>query len=414
MTRCIRLTLLVLAFLALGRAGFAHDPNAPPRAQLSIQAQGSDIVASVRVPADALEEANLPRDADGRFATRGLDEALAVVANGVARALEPRAGDAVLPILRVSGRSAPDRASAEFHIIYSRDDISGPLSIRLQAFRAGGARIATVVSYTPATGRPRSFETRADHERIVFEPGVNQVAREFAARGSDALLGARLVLLFIVCLLAPSRPPRQLASMIGTFVAGLAVIFAATTASHGLSDQAVIVSQIVAGSALVVLAGQNLLSATSRWTLATCAACGMAVGTGLGRSVHDVAALAGAHETVAFLAFGVVVIIGTVWLAALLVAAAGLLYRWGVAERWAKLLLAAIVAHSALHEVDTLAQQLRDRGGQPDHLFLILALAWTAALILAGAIGQVARGGHAEGSADTLGLGNHTWETGIR
>src|SRR5262245_140595 len=188
MTRSTRSTLLVLAILALGRPALAHDPNAPPRAQLSIQAQGNNIVASVQVPAAALEEANLPRDADGRFAARRLDDALAVVGNGVARALEPRAGDAVLPILRVSARSAPDRASAEFDITYARDDISGPLSIRLQAFRAGGARIATVVSYTPATGPPRSFETRADHERIVFEPGANRVVREFAARGWDALL----------------------------------------------------------------------------------------------------------------------------------------------------------------------------------------------------------------------------------
>lgn len=374
--------LSLAAFLMAGTCALsAHDPTAPPVVEMAVR-QDTRVTVSMHVPAAALADANLPRGADGRLATDGLQIPLATVARGLSQALDIKLGEVPLPPPEIRVTTGADGESADIQLLYGAPEAEGPLSARLQQFRAGGERIRTVVRYEPGPRRARTFELSGDYGRVVLEPAIGRVIGDFIARALDTLLAAGTFLLVACALIAPLRSPRTLAVALATFVAGECVFLAVVGLDlWTVSDSALAVSRIVTASTIVVLAALGLLAPRSRWLPALAALSGASFGVDLGHQFSGVAAFAGSHVGAALLVFTVILGLGQVWILALLAAAAGLVYRWRVPEQWGTVTLVVVVAHASLHRISESIQPLVDAGVHVDRLLILIAAGWAGATL---------------------------------
>jgi hypothetical protein len=182
---------------------------------------------------------------------------------------------------------------------------------------------------------------------------------------------------------ARSRPP-------SVAIAGRSAAVALANWSPGATTLATL--QIVEASTVVVVAAQGVLSPGSRWLPALGVVFGLVSGAELGAQFTQTAAFAGAHRATGFVTYAMVLVLGEAWIAALIASAAGLVYRWQrVPQRWTTLMLAAIVAHTALHRVADSSQRLTDAGVPADRLLMMITLGWAAAILCAGIAGSLLR-----------------------
>jgi len=371
----------------------AHDPNAEPVVDMTIRAAAGQLVVSVTLPGSALSDANLPTENDGLLAAQGLEQPLEVVGRGIANTLELRQADVLLPPPAIRAAVGPDRLSALITLVYPFNAANGSLSGRLHTFRSGGTLIRTLVHYEPLSGAARTFDITGDYERVLFEPQASDVVKQFATRGTTTLLGGSLYFLVALCLIAPLRSARTLTTAVVALAGGQLIASAAATLagwSPGATTLATL--QIVEASTVVVLAAQGVLSPRSRWLPALGLVFGLVFGAELGAQFTQTAAFAGAHHAAGFVTFALILILGEAWIAALMASATGLIYRWPrVPERWTTLMLAAIVAHTALHRVSDSSQRLTDAGIPADRLLMTVTLGWAAAILCAGIAGSLLR-----------------------
>lgn len=378
----------------------AHDPNAPPVVDMTIRAEAAQLVVSVTLPEPALADANLPTENDGLIAAQGLEQPLEVVGRGIANTLELRQADTLLPPPAIRAAVGPDRLSALITLVYPFNAANGSLSARLHTFRGSGTLIRTLVHFEPLAGAARTFDITGDYERVLLEPEAGDVVKQFVTRGTTTLLGGSLYFLVALCLIAPLRPVRALTTTVGALAAGQLIASAAAMLagwSPGATTLATL--QIVEASTVVVLAAQGILSPESRWLPALGLVFGLVFGAELGAQFTQTAAFAGAHPAAGFGTYALVLVLGEAWIAALMASAAGLIYRWpAVPERWTTLMLAAIVAHTALHRVSDGSQRLTDAGVPADRLLMTITLGWAVAILCAGIAGSLLR---APGDAST-------------
>lgn len=390
----LRHRLRLAAVLAAGFVGIAalgaHDPTAPPVVEMTVRPQANRVVIAIHLPAVALADANLPADADGRLPETGLDAPLALIGRGMGQALEVRAGETRLAEPEVHAVAAADRASADIQLTYLRPADDQPLSARVPQFRVGASRILTLVRYEAADDDARTFDLTGDYERVVFEPAAGPVLRTFAARGLEALLGASAYLLIAGALVVPFHTPRALAAIFVAFIAAQCVsLVISGLGDWTLSPSALATARVVAASAVVVLAALGLLAPHSRWIATAAAIAGLSFGLDAATQFWFLSAFAGARTAIALTAFALTLSIGQAWILALLSAAAGLLCRWGVPERWGSVAIAVLVSHVALHQIAASAQPLAESG---DRVLILLAAGWAAAVLGAGLLTTVFRG----------------------
>jgi hypothetical protein len=374
--------LSLVVFLIAGTCALnAHDPTAPPVVEIAVR-HDTRVTVSMRLPAAALADANLPRGADGRLATDALQLPLATVARGLSQALDLRLGEVPLPSPEIRVATGANGESADIQLSYGAPEAEGPLSARLQQFRAAGERIRTVVRYEPGSRRARTFELSGDYGRLAFEPAVGRTLEDFMVRALDTLLAASMYLLIACALIAPLRPRRTLAAAFATFAAAECVSLAVVGLDFWtVSDTALAISRIFTASAIVVLAALGLLAPRSRWLPALAALSGASFGVDLGQQFSSAAAFAGSHVGAALLVFGVILTLGQGWILALLGAAAGAVYRWRVPEQWGTITLVVVVTHASLHRISESIQPLVDAGVHVDRLLILLAAGWAGAAL---------------------------------
>ena len=108
---------------------------------------------------------------------------------------------------------------------------------------------------------------------------------------------------------------------------------------------------MVAASAVVIAALQNIVSARMRWVAPIALAFGVLNGFAFGESFAASAPLAGSHQWVALTVFLLVVDLGQFWLGAVVWATRLWLAGHGTPERVVSVLASVVIAHEALHRV---------------------------------------------------------------
>jgi hypothetical protein len=228
--------------------------------------------------------------------------------------------------------------------------------------------------------------------RIAFDPAASAVLPQFAVRGVRALFDSGDALFVLVCLLLPVRRGRAAAALFLAIAGGQAAAIAASLMRPTMSPEGLAGVGMVAASAIVIAAAQNVVRAQARWVVATALLFGAMNGVALAEAAAVSEQFAGAHRLLAVAVFSAAVIAAELWLGALVWAFRAWLDQSGVPERFVVILGSAIVAHQALH-------RLADRGlvlGQAEsfagrHALVWLTLGWIGALLLV-AIGNAVSG----------------------
>lgn len=415
--------LLILAVtVSIGVTIAAHDTTPAPFVRLSLTLEGDRLQLDAELPAVALVDANLERDASGRFVATDADAALLTVGRQMANDLSLEQHGDPLAAPEVRGAIAPDQRSATFTLAYRVAPGGNGLSVRLHAFRAGSQAIHTVLTSTLPNRSPRVFSTDGAPERVLLDPGLTEAVRRFMRVGSDVVLQGGPVLLFALCLMTPARRPAAVARSVLAFLAAqgtsAAIVASGALSPDGGTSAATLAATLagsVAASAIVIAAAQNIVSnafdspasgavssgidADARWRPYLAAIFGAAIGVGVGLGFTSQQVFAGVHATAALAAYLATISVGQVWVVALLSSAAGLLYRWGLPARLTTVAVAVFAGHDGLHRLtlDTtvLAQS---ESTIIVHWTLVLTLSWAALIILAGILDAMRRRGPRAGS----------------
>jgi hypothetical protein len=237
---------------------------------------------------------------------------------------------------------------------------------------------------TPAT--TRTFRIAGDPERVSLDPAPTQVLTRFLRRGTDLLLNGGDFLLFALCLIAPAGRKGAFVRACLALVAGqvLAIVLSGFGRVPLTSAQLLIV-QGAAASTVVVAAIQDLVNPHSRWLWPLALIFGLANGLSIGDRFLVESSFAGSHVALGLLAWTVVVILGQIWVLALLSSAAGLLRRRGRTAELAVLAVSLFAGHSALHRLVDRSELLAELGFVTlDRFLMILTLSWACIILCAG------------------------------
>ena len=381
------LAVALLAFVA-GVPVSAHDVPVEQVVRMSVRPDGAQLTVRLHIPTPLLADANLPKTADGHLKLDAIEPALRIIAADMANNLELEQDD--VPLTARSSNAALAGAAGVFwnlafvdvELMYVIVPDRGHLSARLNTFRGGGQVVRTVAAYEPRSGEARTISLVGNPERIEFDPDPIRVTEDFAVRGFRALMDHSEWLLFLACVALPLRPLREMRPAIAAFLAGQSLALAAAATLGSVSADLRLALELIAASAIVIVALRNITGATARWLWPLALGFGAFTGCILGQTFHDVAMFAGSHTLVALLAFAVVVTVGQAWAGSVVWAAVGVAYRWGLPERVAAIITAVVVAHTAIHRTMERADLLAQSSTMTvEHMLALLTLGW-AALIL--------------------------------
>jgi hypothetical protein len=392
-SRLVALGVFVAAFAAVLRA---HDEQPKPVAGLVVEASGERLTVRAHLPVAALADVNLPREPGGRLARNDLGPSLAIVARELASSLELAQDGAPLPMPTRQAAVTAEEGFIDVELGYVIRAGGGNLSARLRPFRAGASTVAIVARVVVSPGMMRTFEVSEGSERVTFDPDRVTAVTAFVGRGARALIANWDVLLFAICLVVPQHVRRGARSGVPVMLAGETV--AATVAAWWSPFEAAVLPAVAAigASAIVIAALQAIISPASRWRAPLALLFGTASGLALGDTFRGSIALAGGHPVASFAALVVVVLLGQLWMVALIASATGLLYRWGLAERAAIIAASVGVCHEALGRVvDRATAFAQTTTIGLDRFLTGLTLAWALAVILAGVLSAIRAGGGA-------------------
>jgi len=132
---------------------------------------------------------------------------------------------------------------------------------------------------------------------------------------------------------------------------GQALAIATFAVRPWLTGDSLTALAMVAASAVVIAALQNIVSARVRWVVPIALAFGVLNGFAFAQSFAASAPLAGSHQWVALTVFLLVVDLGQFWLGAVVWATRLWLAGHGTPERVVSVLASVIIAHAALHRI---------------------------------------------------------------
>ena len=175
--------LLFLLWLMPVPPASAHDIAVEQPVEMVVQPQGARLVVRLNVPATLLAEAKLPRLQDGQLDAPAIDGVLSIVAADIARNLEVRQEDAPLAAPTTTVRVGADRTSIDVELVYA-----------IRRRRRGTFGQAERVSCGPAAGAheralPAAVRTSAECQR-VGHAGTRAV-RSWRGRCASAVRRAR-------------------------------------------------------------------------------------------------------------------------------------------------------------------------------------------------------------------------------
>jgi len=422
----MRALAVACALLAAATRVAAHDVPLEQIVPMFVSENGADLVVLARIPTALLADANLPKSADGYLILADIDPAVRLVAADLARSLELEQDDvALVPGRMLAVLSAPtdtafaSAASARAHLRagatvadqrlywsqafvdveldYTLAAGGGRTSARLNLFRAPGQTVRTLVAYERPPTVDRTFSLAGPPERVTFDPDRGDAARGFVVRGLGVLLDGGDWLLFLVCVALPLRSGRQLRSIITAMTGGQVTGLAAAAMLPPLSPAARLAVELIASSAVLIAALQNVVDVRVRWARPVALLFGLVSGIAFAQRFHDAAAFAGSHVGLALAAFVAILVAGQLWFIAVLASVIGLLFRAGVPARGAAILASIGIAHTAVHWIADRGDQLGQTGAVTvEHALSALVVVWTALIVGAAVLDGLT--GHHQGT----------------
>ena len=380
-----------LFFIGARAAVSAHDVVVEQVVEMTLSPRGETLLVNLRLPAAVTGDPSLAALLKGADAA-ARESHMRVVAADIARNLELRQGDATLASPAATVRPGGDGASIDIELRYAIRPDDDDFSARLNAFTFRDMPVRTIARYRPEAGRERIVSIVGPATRVAFSPSVVDVASAFALRGLRALFESGDHLLFLVCLLLPVRLRRSAVELYAAGAVGQAVVMTLCVVAAPQTASWAAGAAMAAASAIVIAAMQNIAGARRRWMLALTVVFGGLNGWALGGVAEASAQFAGAHRLTAMLVFGSLVLLGELWLGALVWTFRGWLDERGVPDRLLTLLGSAIVAHSAIHRVMDRAPIVAQDGlwgGERAVEWLILI--WLGVILLIAAANSASR-----------------------
>ena len=166
----------------------------------------------------------------------------------------------------------------------------------------------------------------------MFDPPLGSVLGQFAVRGLRTLFDGGDQLLFLACLLLPIRRARSVFALVAAVMLGQAVAAVVSVNRPPMSADWIAGAGMVAASAIVIGSVQGVVRARLRWTIPVALAFGVLNGYLLGQTAASTAQFGGGHAHAATFTFAAVILIGELWLGALVWTFRGWLDERGLPE----------------------------------------------------------------------------------
>jgi hypothetical protein len=364
----------------------------PPEVTAFFREDATSLRVLVRVPTAVLLDARLPIIEGAYLDLRTIDDRLRSVAGEVTRTLEvadtgrlltsgPPAwilsppGDASFSSFETAeGRFQQppipadryvywNEAFADFRFDYPLANGPHHVSARLNGLRMGGDFFQTRATYLPISGKSRQYTIVGSPQRIDFEPSLGGGVSTFLTAATTTWPRQWTLVLLLLCLASPGRASRDLWRAFWVF----ALAHVATGAFMAMRGQTLAApvtafTQIVAGAALIAVALQTVVGASSTLVVAVF---GVATGAILGSEVSDLVPLAGSFAAPGLLAFYGLMVAGGVLVLSLLQQVVAALGREHRLERLATLVVSIIAAHQGTHILLDTAARLQDDTLEP-------------------------------------------------
>lgn len=387
----------------------AHEVPAEQTIEAFLQPQGDRLVVLIRLPTTVLVDASLPRLANGDLNLTALEQQLRLIAADVADNLEIRQADATLArpsatavVSRLSDPAFATFSSALTHLRTTRLPLEHPIaepqvfvdlelsyairpdeggfSARLNAIRARGQQVRTVAHFIGPSGQ-QTVSVSGPPERVTFNPNWIEVVAQFGARGLRALLDPGNHLLLLGCLVVPVRRARNVATLLAAGVLGQVATGAMSAFRSPLAPESLAVVDVIAASAVVIAAMQNIAGARQRWVRPLVLGFGALQGFTFGGSIANAGPFAGPHLALAAIVFLLVVVLGQFWIAAVLWLIRTWLDQRGLPEPIATVVLSGLIAHSAVHRI---LEQGHSLPSGSDRLLVALTIGWACVILVVG------------------------------
>jgi hypothetical protein len=406
-------SIVFLAVLALPRWALANGSDLPPEVVLQGFVKPGDgrIDLLLRLPLSLLGNFSPPKRGPGYLELDRVDATLRQVAAATSRQLELQVdGKTLAPTTRelrlslLSDRSFASYANALAHLqgppLPTNTDLfwnqgfldlrfeypvaaasaSSDIWIRVNAPELGN-RLKLRLEYIPASGEPpRALEIGGGAGWIPLNPRWYDAAWVFVKAGFvDAFAFERF--LFIVCLVAPFRRFSTLLAIVVAYAALQALTLTAS-AQGALADAEVgwlpVLSLMVFGAALLLLAIGNLAAPRLRPRYFIACVVGALAGFGLGSLLSNAAPLMGTHPLAAVVAFNVGALLGTVACLTVAFVALRLLFATPLGALLGVIVVSALLGHAGWHwMIDGGREFLRVLGLAPPANF------WSGAAVVA-------------------------------
>lgn len=381
MVRAWGLMLVMLVVALVPKVVSADEIPLRVAVQAFVKAENDRLNLIMRVPMDALVEAQFPLRGEVGFVifseARGAMESAAY--NEILQAIQLFEGDQLLQSPRLeavrialpSDRSFVDYKSALQNVhsaplpdstdLYYRQgflDIHASYAIASDTSRFSvdarlgglGVETTTVLRYMLPDGSERTFSFIGNPGLVYMDPRWYQAVFNFIVLGFDHILEGTDHLLFLFCLLIPLRRVSALIPVITSFTVAHSITLIAS--ALGWVPSAIwfpaLIETLIALS-IVYMACENIVGVKQqhRWIVTFCF--GLVHGFGFSFLLTESMQFAGSHLVMSLLAFNVGVELGQILVVLLAVPVVHVLFRYALPERAGVILLSAILGHWAWH-----------------------------------------------------------------
>ncbi len=381
MIRAWSIMLIMLLMAVAPKAALGDEIPLRVAVQAFVKAEGDRLNLLMRVPMDALVEAQFPLRGQVGFVifseARGAMESAAF--NEILQAIQLFEGDQLLQSPRLeavrialpSDRSFVDYESALLNVhsaplpdsteLYYRQgflDIHASYAIASDTSRFSvdarlgglGLETTTVLRYMLADGAERTFSFIGNPGLVYMDPRWYQAVFNFVVLGFDHILEGTDHLLFLFCLLIPLRRVAALIPVITSFTIAHSITLIAS--ALGWVPSAIwfpaLIETLIALS-IVYMACENIIGVKQqhRWIVTFCF--GLVHGFGFSFLLTESMQFAGSHLVMSLLAFNVGVELGQILVVLIAVPVVHALFRYALPERAGVILLSAILGHWAWH-----------------------------------------------------------------
>jgi HupE / UreJ protein len=409
--------LVAAAFMLAWRGAAAHDIPNDVKVRAFVKPQGQRLMLLVRVPLEAMREADIPLRGPGYIDLPRADAALRTAARlwlsdniavyeGERRLPAPLLAAARIALASDPSFAAYDQALAtvrsppvdpKLDLYWKQQYLDALLEYPIASERSEfaidarfarlGLQVMTTLRFLPPGGAERAFEIHGDAGLLRLDPRWHHAALRFVELGFHHILDGTDHLLFIACLVIPFRRLRPLVIIATAFTVAHSITLIAAAA--GWAPEGLwfppLVETLIAAS-IVYMALENIVgsNAQRRWIVAF--AFGLVHGFGFAFALRESLQFAGSHLATALFAFNVGVELGQVAVLLVLVPMLSFAFRY-IPERLGTIILSALVAHTAWHWLVERFSDLRRFPLPPlDAATAASAMRWAMAAVAIGVL----------------------------